>query len=311
MTEEFDREEMLALHDSVARQHALFLRLLEPAFQAAACDYYLLYRLLDTIEDCGIEAAEQDRLLSACANDFRAGLLAAAPVVLSMRGIEPEYRRLFERAGPILSFHEGLGDEVRGEIEATGRFMADGMRRSIAQFRAAAARGEDRFLESEGALLDYCHVVAGCVGDLNARLHALLVSGAPEPPEPGPASPAAALGTYLQLVNVLRDFAVDASERERSHVPRSSRGKGFDEEVRGVVALAKAREPRIRSYVSGLPAGGYRRYCETLFRVARLHHDFYARKPARVRTGRRPPAWRILAALPGSLVFSFLAHKMR
>lgn len=294
--------EIEKLHDLVARQHALFVRLLPISLQAASIDAYLLYRMLDTVEDAPLNKKEKEELLDTIAGDFLPGLVIAAARLHDRECVREEYRLLLGQADQALSFHTSLDGRVREFVEETGQFMAREMLRFTRQFHAAE---NAHFLADLAALDAYCLAVAGCVGELNTRLFQL--AGMPLTEQH--IAKGIELGKYLQLVNVLRDAAKDTSGKDKSYIPRDIATLSPVEQVNAIIAFARAKEPAIEAYCASLPRGGIRSYCVTLYRIAKLHFDHFARHPELLERRVRVPAWRIFAVLPLSLKTGFLMHK--
>ena len=208
---------------------------------------YLLFRIADTFEDAALWP-----------RDRRIGALDELAVFLERRGGEREasarwltdipiehagYVELLRETPFVMDSYWAMPAEareaLRRDLLRTVRGMADVVRRGD-------ARGNLR-LRSLRDLRDYCYVVAGIVGQMLTEL--FLIDA------PALDSVAARLrrrsrffGEALQLVNILKDSAVDATEG-RTYLPAD-----LD---RGVVfALARADLNRAADYVTTLQAAG-------------------------------------------------------
>lgn len=169
----------------------------------------------------------------------------------------------------VLAFHRSLSEKERTLIENTGRFMAKEMAEFVRR---------NHCIENFEDLDRYCYAVAGCVGELNSKLFGV----------PGGAE----LGNYLQIVNIIRD-----RESDRVRIGHSLLPEPLDE----VIAHARKKESAIEQFIGSLSDRRSRRYCETLYRVARLHFDA---------GGERPSARAFSQVLPAELKMRFLFYKL-
>jgi farnesyl-diphosphate farnesyltransferase len=204
----------------VSRTFALSIAALPPELRDAVGAAYLLCRVVDTVEDTpGVPVerrlslfAELTALLvdetrppERFALDCAAGLGQASEAERELCGGGlPALFRLFR----------SLPSPVRWAILPSVLEMARGMRLHVEQ---ASEQGALRF-ESLAALERYCYFVAGTVGELLTRLFVHYV-GPPEAAGGGDVRrDAVAFGIGLQLVNVVKDIAVDL-ERGDCFVP--------------------------------------------------------------------------------------------
>jgi phytoene/squalene synthetase len=296
------------LHDSVARQHALLVELLPDPIKRWSMSYYLLFRVIDTVEDCDAPLAGRLRILDAIAENPLAGLDGARGLPEIAPGLSRPYARLLRRLDAVLAAHGSISPMARTRIEETARWMAGGMARLLRLEVEAHASGRQRFLSDMAALEDYCRVAAGCVGELNADLFHL--GGAISVGRSLRIREAAGeLGIYLQVVNVIRDRARDAAARGKNLFPASIATLPETDQLRAILDFGRKREPAIRDLIESLQGASVRAYCETLFEVARLHYDFYAETPEVLLGPVRPPLHRMLAVLPWSLRAQFAAFQ--
>ena len=305
-----NRSLIIQLHDSVARQHALFLRLLPDKLQDSITVMYLLFRMLDTIEDSELNDIKRAILLDKASNDFIGALKEAKSLVLSSNRVEKSYQMLFENSDSIFKFHRSLEPEIQQEIEMTGMKMAGGMNKFFQKFIAAKQNGAACFLESLSELEEYCYFAAGCVGELNTRMfryrgyikdqnfNEMLIEGK-------------SLGIYLQLVNVLRDLAEDLRKKQKSYMPKELTDKNPSERIRSIIQLARKHELEIKKYLSNLDNNSVKDYCSTLFKVGKAHYDYFEDAPEEIIKGNRVPTSKIFFALPWKLRYQFAIFNLK
>ncbi len=207
---------------------------------------YLLFRVADTLED----AFRWDRALRVEALDGFAAVLRGeadpAALVATWRGAPPcdheGYLELLEALPALLAAFAAIEPAARGVIAHHALRTTEGMRAFVAR-----ASEEGRLqLRDLGDLVAYCYVVAGIVGELLTDL--LLLAEDLEVAEEALRARAVAFGEALQLVNILKDAADDASEG-RSFLPP-------DLDLAMVFARARADLGAARGYVRALQAAG-------------------------------------------------------
>lgn len=200
--------EALAILKSVARSFYLSVRLLPAVMRRGVATAYLLARASDTLADApGIAAPTRLQWLG----DFEksittdmAGRLPAIDVPLPRgeRMLLDSLPQVIHAAGSLPRCEARLVKDVVATI-------VSGQRLDIGRF-ATNAPGRIVALPDAGALDDYTHRVAGCVGVFWTRLGFATLG------EAFSTMPAArlevigeAFGRGLQLVNILRDFPAD------------------------------------------------------------------------------------------------------
>lgn len=209
---------------------------------------YLLFRIADTFEDAvNWPRADRLRALAAFAELLRspngdlAKELATAWVVA--RPCEQEGYLTLLRETPAMLRELAAFTPRRREIiiRHTLRTIA-----GMASFVSGAREDGSLALDSEADLRRYCYVVAGIVGEL---LTELFLDTNPDLEAVAPAlhANAVAFGEGLQLVNILKDSEVDASEG-RSFIPE---GVGR----RRAMALARQGLAQAAAYVEALETG--------------------------------------------------------
>ncbi len=253
------------LHDllvKTSRTFALAIPLLPRPTARQVTVAYLLFRIADTFEDASVlwdrprqlgALAEFEALLgapsAASAERLAAAWLAAPPT--RNRG----YLELLERSPAVIEAFAGLAPEARRIVgEHTARTA-----RGMASVVERAAGGEVLQLGSIPDLKEYCYIVAGIVGEMLTELFLL------DRPKLAPVAGylrqrAAAFGEALQLVNILKDSASDATEG-RNYVPSGIDRRAVFELARRDLAAAaeytlavqRAGGPRGLVLFTGLP----------------------------------------------------------
>jgi farnesyl-diphosphate farnesyltransferase len=238
-------EELL---ERTSRTFALSIPVLPEPTRREVMIAYLLFRIADTFEDAAhwkperrIEALEEFQALLRAFSLAEAERLAAK---WSAAGPSPHegYRELIARVPFVLEAFFGLSP---GAIEPVRRHVirsAEGMARYVARTQGGAL-----VLSDVADLRAYCYIVAGIVGEMLTELFLLgrreLCGIAPFLRER-----AATFGEALQLVNILKDSATDASEG-RSYVPPSVPREE-------VFALARNDLATAAAYIQALQSAG-------------------------------------------------------
>ena len=246
---EVDLEQLLI---ATSRTFALAIPLLPEPTRHEVTLSYLLFRIADTFED----AADWPRELRVEALERFATLLErpdpAATAELSRRWVEevpceqPSYRDLLAEVPAVLDAFFALSPAAVDLIrEHTGR-TARGMAGFVAR---VTADGELR-LNDLADLQAYCYVVAGIVGELLTELFLL------EHPVLAPVAAelrgrSRAFGEGLQLVNILKDSAADATQG-RLYLP-----EGLDRSE--ILTLARHDLGEASAYVHTLQSAGAER----------------------------------------------------
>lgn len=291
------------LHATVARQHALFVRILPQPIDLYTMNYYLVFRMIDTCEDAEVPFEIREEALQRIAQSLPDGIDWARAMLRHRPGVAPAYGRLFAVADKVLAACDAFPADIRDAIRATAHEMAEGM---LVFLRASQEADAGRFLRDWEELDRYCRAVAGCVGELSTeifRLTGAIAEDAGQRGKPG----GAALGNYLQLVNVIRDRSEDAARRGRDFFPLSIRALQPQDQVRAVIAHARKSEGAIGTYLKSIAGSPVDAYCSTLFRIGRLHFDHFEKHAG---APGKPGALRLFAALPSTLRRQFIRHKL-
>ena len=205
----------------VSRTFALNIRLLAGSFRDAVECAYLWCRVADTLEDgwpgTPAEIAERFALLrdAADGDDRAAASLAADASRLPAGRADVE---LVVGLPTVWRVLQALEPADRAAIVEALHVMTEGMSRYAAR---AAARGTAvAYVDDEPELLDYCWVVAGCVGVMLTKLHARRSPAPDAAAEARRLELAPVVGRSLQLTNILLDWPHDV-RRGRCYVPGS------------------------------------------------------------------------------------------
>lgn len=205
----------------VSRTFALSIEALPESLRAAVCVAYLLCRIVDTIEDEAVLDrqvrrelfAEFDRLMT----DDRA---APEPFEDRCRSIglgdpSPD-GDLVRGAGAVFRGFRALSVDQRAAIRPPVLEMSAGMREYCER---AHDVGKLRLRDLDD-LEHYCYFVAGTVGKLLTALFEPTVAVLPEQIRSDIRARAVSFGLGLQLVNIVKDVAVDF-ERGDVFVPEA------------------------------------------------------------------------------------------
>ena len=282
----------------VSRTFALNIRCLSGRMLESVRLAYLLCRAADALEDSwpgpAHEMAERfDELVAALEGDRAAAdRLATAAAALRPRADDLD---LLTRLPALLRVLDSLDPADAEDVRRCVRTMTDGMKRYAT--RAAGRSGLEPYLEDDTELHDYCHVVAGCVGEMLTRLVSRTIEDDDARVAERRLALAPVVGEALQLTNILLDWPVDLRDG-RCHVPRAWLVRhglvprdliGPSSEARELslrlASLAHAALDRVPDYLDTIPTSEhrYRLFCllPTLWArasldVALAEPDFHA-----------------------------------
>ncbi len=232
------------LLEKTSRTFALSIPPLPEPTRREVAVAYLLFRIADTFEDAAHLPPEvRIRAL----RDFIDLLRNPSPVEAARLSAEwtgarwathPGYEELLRETPFVLDAFGALSRDAIEAIRGPVVRSADGMASFVARTRAGQLG-----LTGLVDLRAYCYVVAGLVGEMLTELFLLgrpqLVAAAPDLRRD-----AAAFGEALQLVNILKDAAVDAADG-RSYLPASV-------PVEEVFALARRDLGAAGEYIAAL-----------------------------------------------------------
>ncbi len=208
----------------VSRTFALNIRLLGGPLGDAVLLGYLFCRIADTVEDSPhLDPDSKARLLAEYSTFFPLRDGWHEPVAAWSRafaGLESggDDHSLAANAVMVFRAFAGLEPRFRRPVEECVREMAAGMR-LFALRRAGSADGRLR-LETLADLEQYCHYVAGTVGQMLCRLFAVSSPSLDLVRQERMRRLAGRFGLAMQLTNIVKDVAEDA-QRGTFYVPRA------------------------------------------------------------------------------------------
>ena len=212
------------LLEKTSRTFALSIPVLPEPTRREVMIAYLLFRIADTFEDAA--HWPPDQRIAALA-DFNALLRSysrekaealARDWVRREVALHAGYQELMAEVPFVLDAFFSLSPGAVEPIRAHVIRSADGMASIVSRTREGHLT-----LHSIPELKDYCYIVAGIVGEMLTELF-LLDRPAIASLSPFLRERAATFGEALQLVNILKDSAVDAEEGRRylpAEVPKS------------------------------------------------------------------------------------------
>ncbi len=209
-------EELL---EKTSRTFALSIPVLPEPTRRQVMIAYLLFRIADTFEDAAhwpperrIEALREFQDLLRDFSPAKADRLARQ---WTGAGVSPHagYRRLVTETPFVLEAFFALEPEAVASVRDHVCRSAEGMAVFVGRTDGGAL-----VLNDLRDLRNYCYAVAGIVGEMLSALF-LLNRETLRPAAPYLRERAATFGEALQLVNILKDAAVDVTEG-RSYLPR-------------------------------------------------------------------------------------------
>lgn len=213
-SEPLDDERLHDLLVKSSRTFALAIPLLPQPTLREVTIAYLLFRIADTFEDASVlwsESRRREALADFCSlldspSEERAARLTREWLREPPTDHAGYLELLGETPGVLASWRE-LSPDAR-------RILADHTRRTSELMASFVERSDERGvlrLEDLAALRKYCYAVAGIVGEMLTELF-LLERSHLAPIAPYLRARAADFGEGLQLVNILKDSADDATE---------------------------------------------------------------------------------------------------
>jgi len=229
--------------DAVSRSFALCIPQLDFPFGPRVALAYLLFRVLDTVEDAAFPDRKVQQRQFAAFRQFLAAPPTAAQVDAFRSafpsGITGGEKNLLSDTQAFFEDYHGLPAPARAVMGSAMDRMAQGM--------AAYARRPAplRLLDLED-VSRYCCIVAGLVGELLTKLWAL------DGGQPPKMSSAYRFGLFLQKVNILKDQAEDEAA-----------GRFLVPDRREILASLRFDAEAALSYLTSLPTAerGYRVFC--------------------------------------------------
>ena len=248
------------LLEKTSRTFALSIPVLPEPTRREVMIAYLLFRIADTFEDAAHWPPEDRIAAIAEFNDLLADYSRERAETLSRGWVErgvahhAGYRELMSEVPFVLdAFFElspGAVASIRGHVIRS----AEGMAGIVSQ-----TQDGNLTLHSIQELKDYCYIVAGIVGEMLSELF-LLDRPALADIAGYLRERAATFGEALQLVNILKDSAVDAKEGRRYLPAEAPKAEVFALARRDlgvasdyILALQKAGAPRGLVEFTALP----------------------------------------------------------
>jgi farnesyl-diphosphate farnesyltransferase len=208
----------------VSRTFALNIRLLQGPLGEAVLVGYLFCRVADTVEDSphldpGTKARllEDYRSLFPLRDDWHERVTAWSSELAGLAAAGEDHA-LAADVAPVFTVFEALPSAFRRPVEECVREMAAGMR-LFALRRSQASDGRLR-LETLAELEQYCHYVAGTVGQMLCQLFAVSSPSLDLVRQDRMRRLAGRFGLAMQLTNIVKDVAEDA-QRGAFYVPRA------------------------------------------------------------------------------------------
>lgn len=301
------------LYNNVARQQALFTKLLPEDLQDCSKDYYLLYRIIDTAEDYVGDSILKERMLKSITADFLRGIKEASDLLLkNSQCIEKKYIELLENTDKILEFHNFLDKKDREAIESTGKIMAGGMLKFAEKFEKSKFDSKVFFINNFKELDEYCYFAAGCVGELNTKLFFDRECFNKNSNYDETVKNGEELGNYLQIVNILRDNSEDKTVQNKKYFPAENSTSEPETQLDKTINFAETKEKAIEKYINNIRCKKVKRYCSCLYDVAKEHLRFYRQnKTALLNRNIKPSSIKLFLILPLALKFIFLFYKIK
>ena len=251
MSEPENFEILLRPHlDRVSRSFALCIRQLQEPLRSWTGLSYLIFRLLDTVEDAPWDVPERQMR----AFDTLENFLQAPPVPGASQAwaatfpsdLDAGEARLLQECEPLFNALHALPAPVLQPVRRIAKIMSGGMRYYA---RAWAQQGSLTLVDLED-VNRYCYFVAGVVGelltDLFAQAHGALAIS------PQLWVDAQHFGLFLQKVNLLKDQQKDEGEQRFLVPDRSQLWASLPKHAQGALR-----------YLTALPkdAEAFRTFC--------------------------------------------------
>ena len=202
----------------VSRTFAPTIRLLPKGLELPVTVAYLLCRVADTVEDsASLTVEEKKQMLELYAKMFTKERPEFRHRFYEQIGNLPaqtEDEKLVHQLPVILNVFDSFSDSMRHYISKWVAEMSLGMRK----YAQSARKRTFTFLKSMKDLDEYTYFVAGTVGYLLTELFSYYSRKITPPIKNKLESLAESFGKGLQLVNIIRDMAVDL-KRGQSYIP--------------------------------------------------------------------------------------------
>ena len=214
------KEDLAFCHDilpGVSRTFALSIEALPSSLKDAVAISYLLCRIVDTIEDeANIEPSIRAALFGAFDRAMENDAVDFEPDGVELGNSEAE-KRLMAEANRVFRAFRRLDDHQKDAIRPHVLEMSFGMR----EYTSRADAAGELVLTDMQDLERYCYYVAGTVGKLLTALFEHTVPVLEEEVRTAIRERAVAFGLGLQMVNIVKDVAVDL-ERGDVFLPQAT-----------------------------------------------------------------------------------------
>jgi len=274
LTQLCDSELQATLLEGVSRTFALTIPQLPPALYPAVANAYLLCRIVDTIEDeVSLTAEQKKHFCSEFINVVKTGRDAQgfanelAPL-LSDQTIPAEHS-LIKLIPRVIAITHSLDQTQIDALACCVETMASGM--PIYQALDLHAG-----LKTMKDMDDYCYYVAGCVGEMLAKLFCHYSPEIDRHREQLLAL-SVSFGQGLQMTNILKDIWDDARRGvcwlpqdiftetgfDLAHLTPETNDPGFRQGLLHLVAIARGHLQNALTYTQMLPSHetGIRNFC--------------------------------------------------
>ncbi len=289
----------------VSRTFAITIPLLPGELRRVVRNYYLLCRIVDTIEDePALSADDKSRFLSMF-DDVMSGQVSAQSLAdelhprLSPATLDAEHE-LVQHLARVIRVQEGFTARQQSAVTRGLRIMSSGMDHF---HRKSCASG----LRDLGELDAYCYHVAGIVGEV---LTVLFCESSPElhRRQPRLAPLAASFGQGLQMINILKDIWDDRSRGvcwlprdvfeahgvDWSRLGDDSQATGFEAGLTELIGVAHGHLRHALDYALTIPReeAGIRKFCLwaiglAILTLRKIHHHPGFRSTAEAKIKRR------------------------
>jgi len=231
-----------------SRSFSLPILKLDSRFKIPVMVQYNLNKAIDTIEDStALEADEKIDLIQAFCQYLKRNSWSAQVRKRMLQVTPPDESFVFSNYEHIIGLYNTLSKEEESLSRRWTIEMAEGMCHFLT-----------RVIATPKDLNDYCYYVAGTVGIYLTELLRLKGTGVSEEIFQKLRERAVSFGTFLQKLNIIRDFREDKATRSRSFWPQVY----FEQEKNPLRILNKMSEetfnndlPRAIDYYSYLPTG--------------------------------------------------------
>jgi len=312
------------IYSIVARQHSLFTKVLPKYIEIINIDYYLLFRIIDIIEDSHFSYNIQIQMLQNISDNFISGLNYSITILnQNLSNIESKYIKLIKYFPDLLKLHYSLPIQIQNNIQNTGQIMAKGMAKYLVKYYNSIQDINTAFIDSIDDLDNYCYFVAGCVGELNTKIflyynffnknnsYDILIQNSKY------------FGNYIQGVNIIRDICEDYLV-SKNYIPNSLSNLPLHSSINQIITFYNKNINKIIFYNNQIQNRCVLKYCNLLYKFASIHYKFYknffsnnnitslnCQKKFNNNYNIKIPFYLIILNLPFKLKLYFLQYKLK